>query len=741
MATINTLDQAQRLQSQGRLAEAESLYRQVLESHPNAVRALEGLGVLVFQQGRAGEAATLFGRAVATMPQSARLRANLGEALRVDGRLDEALDQLHQAAKLDPTLAQLFNSLGMVAFGQRRFDQALEAFREALRLRPQFAAVLINLGNLHHVRRRTHEAAAALRAAVLIEPDNPIALTNLGQVLSEMDDSLVLEEAEALCRRALAIAPRLPQAFESLGNVLRARERYEEALSCFKSAAKLDPRRAMPRHYIGQMFERRGDYDRAGQFYEQARALEPREPRFHVDLASLALARGRYADAALLAQRAVACNPQIAESHHELGRAFLEQGRLDLAEPCFREALRIDPDLEISWIALAQLQAERGDFELSCASARAALALNPGLTDAYWRLAVNLRGELPEADIQAIERFIDRPGLSDDRRAALQFGLAYVHDARGLYTSAAHHLEKANALQKASNIARGLTYDADQHSRFIDQMIATFSANSVDRARAWGDPDPRPVFVVGLPRSGTSLVEQILASHPLVHGAGELHDLHRLFVNLPTSTGHPSADPFTAWSALDPHSARAIARDYIESLERQAPAGSVRIIDKMPDNVRLIGMIAALWPRARVIVCDRDLRDVALSCWRTGFETYPWTNDWNHIARRFADHKRIVEHWQSIGPTDWLIVRYEDLVHDFETNARRLVDFLGLEWNAACLDFHTTRRVVRTASQAQVRQPIYTRSIGKWRRYESSMEPFFRAFKQLGLEEANKREG
>ena len=217
--------------------------------------------------------------------------------------------------------------------------------------------------------------------------------------------------------------------------------------------------------------------------------------------------------------------------------------------------------------------------------------------------------------------------------------------------------------------------------------------------------------------------------------------MHRLFLNLPKITGHPSADPFAAWNALGPDSARSVVRPYIESLERQAPAGSVRIIDKMPDNVWLVGMIAALWPRARVIVCDRDLRDVALSCWRTGFETYPWTNDWNHIARRFADHKRIVQHWQSVRPTDWLIVRYEDLVHDFETNARRLVDFLGLEWDAACLEFHTTQRVVRTASQAQVRQPIYTRSIGQWRRYESSMEPLLQAFKQLGIEEANEREG
>ena len=152
-------------------------------------------------------------------------------------------------------------------------------------------------------------------------------------------------------------------------------------------------------------------------------------------------------------------------------------------------------------------------------------------------------------------------------------------------------------------------------------------------------------------------------------------------------------------------------------------------------------MIGALWPRARVIVCERDLRDVALSCWRTDFTNYSWANDWNHIARRLADHKRIVQHWQSVRPTDWLIVRYEDLVHDFETNTRCLVDYLGLEWDPACLEFYLTQRVVRTASQAQVRQPIYTRSVGQWRRYESIMKPLFEALMQLGIEGANEPVG
>ena len=162
-------------------------------------------------------------------------------------------------------------------------------------------------------------------------------------------------------------------------------------------------------------------------------------------------------------------------------------------------------------------------------------------------------------------------------------------------------------------------------------------------------------------------------------------------------------------------------------MDATAPRAALRVVDKMPDNVQLLGVIALFWPGARVIVCSRDLRDVAVSCWLTGFETHPWTNNWELMARWFADHQRIMEHWRAIRPVELLEVGYEDLVGDLEAHARRMVDFLNLDWDPACLDFHKTRRVVRTASLVQVRQPIYSHSIGRWKNYESSLQPLLQA--------------
>ncbi len=273
----------------------------------------------------------------------------------------------------------------------------------------------------------------------------------------------------------------------------------------------------------------------------------------------------------------------------------------------------------------------------------------------------------------------------------------------------------------------GRPYNPDQHSFFIDQLIAAFNSDLLARGRHWGDPNPRPVFIVGLPRSGTTLVEQILASHPQIHGAGELPDVHRVFHSLPRVVGWPVDDPFSALNALGPAAARVAARWYLDRLENLAPPTAARVVDKMPDNIHFLGLIALLWPSARVIVCSRDVRDVAVSCWQTGFATIQWANHPDHIARRLVDSQRILEHWRRSQPLSWLEVHYEELVNDVECHSRRLIQFLGLEWDPACLAFHTTRRPVRTASLTQVHQPVYRHSVGRWRHYETILAPLFQA--------------
>ena len=686
MVTNRSIEAARALQLQGRTAAAEALYRELLQNQPDDVGALEALGVLVFQHGRAHEALPLFARAVAIRPGSARMLANLGEALRVVGRQNEALDHLRKAVAIDPTLAQSWNSLGLLAFDQRRYAEAETSYRESIRLRPKFVAAFINLGYTLLALKRIAEAAEVHRAALAIDPNNPVALTSLGQALCELADPESLEEAEAVSRRALALAPRSPQMINNLGRVLRLQGRLDEAMACNQRLSPPAARDVIARH----------DKDPAS----------PQHPS----------------------------DPESARAHQQRGLALLEENHLDKAEAAFREALRLDPTLAISWTSLARIQAELGEFEQSCQSARGALAVSPRFVEAFWRLAITLKGRLPDHELQAMEELLDDDSLSNDARSMLRFGLAAVFDERGLYSRAASLLDTANALESVQKAARGLYYDPDLHSEFIAQMMAAFNADFLNRGRGWVDSNPKPIFVVGFPRSGTTLVEQILASHSRIHGAGELYDVHRIFDMLPTLVGQPAFKPFDALKMLGPGSAKAAAQIYLDSLDRLAPPDVDRVVDKMPDNIRLLGLIALLWPGARVIVCGRDPRDIAVSCWQAGFKTNPWSNVWEHIAQRFADHQRIVDHWRRTRPLEWLDVRYEELVANPDEQARRLIGFVGLPWEPTCLEFHLTKRVVQTLSLVQVRESIHSRSVGRFKNYEPSLRPLFIAFERHGID-------
>ena len=233
-----------------------------------------------------------------------------------------------------------------------------------------------------------------------------------------------------------------------------------------------------------------------------------------------------------------------------------------------------------------------------------------------------------------------------------------------------------------------------------------------------------PVFIFGLPRSGTTLVEQILASHSRVHGAGELRLARKALEDLPTVVGR-DARPLGCVEHLDVAGIRRLAEEYDDRLQALGGADVLRVVDKMPDNYLYLGLLAAMFPRAVFIHCRRDLRDVAVSCWMTDFRSIRWANDQEHIASRFRQYRRLMDHWLRVLPVPVHEIVYEQMIDDFEREARRLVGACGLEWEPACGRFHETARPVRTASVTQVREPLYRTSLARWKHYEASLADLF----------------
>jgi hypothetical protein len=333
-------------------------------------------------------------------------------------------------------------------------------------------------------------------------------------------------------------------------------------------------------------------------------------------------------------------------------------------------------------------------------------------------LAELLRGNLPQEYLAAQRRLLEEIELPDAQRLFLHFGLAQVLDARGEYARAAEHLDRGNALQLSECRKYGREYDPKEHEALVARIIEVSTPEFFDRVRGFGLESELPVFVVGLPRSGTTLIEQILAAHSRVFAAGEI----ALASDTLAALGGPGGDFIEGMGRLDRPTAHRLASRHLERLRALSPA-ALRIVDKMPENYLLLGLLASLFPRAKLIHCRRDLRDVAVSCWMTRFEKVRWANDRQHIATRFREYQRLMEHWRKVLPVPLLEVDYEETVADLEGVARKLVAYCGLAWEPGCLEFHRATRAVRTASAAQVRWPVFRTSVGRWKHYQQALAP------------------
>ncbi|MFD1987794.1 tetratricopeptide repeat-containing sulfotransferase family protein [Mesorhizobium newzealandense] len=497
-----------------------------------------------------------------------------------------------------------------------------------------------------------------------------------------------LDEAQDLCLQVLARTPNHPLALYILGTVC-----------------------------VGY------DDEAALRYFARAVGAEPKNPYYHLGLASAYVKVSEFSPAIEHMQYALELQPDLVEALCALGDAYIQFDKPDMALPLYEKALKINRDHLKVRTGLARALSSLGRMDEAAVYLKEAIERRIAMPTAFNDFVQTQKFIEEPKELQSILRELGNPKLDPDGAQKLHFAAGKVLNDLGRYGDAFDHFNKAKQ-------ASGHKFDIDLYRRWVDSMIEGFTSDVLAARAGYGNPSEVPVFVVGMPRSGTTLTEQICASHPDVHGAGELSKLRRVAnaIGLKTSSAGDLNQPITS---ITEDLSRTLSEEHLSYLRERAPA-ALRIVDKMPHNFELIGLIGLLFPNARIIHCRRDAIDNCVSCFVQNFsEGHSYNTDLKTLGLYYREYDRLMQHWNEVFPGLIFENQYETLVEDQEAQSRRLIDYLGLPWDDACLRFFDRDGSVNTPSRWQVRQPIYRSSVKRWKNYEGEIRPLIDALGDL----------
>jgi Tfp pilus assembly protein PilF len=561
---------------------------------------------------------------------------------------------------------------------------------------------------IEHQRGRHQVAADMIRHAIAIRATEAAYHSNLGGVLQSQGK---LDEAAACFEQALFLKPNWAEVHSNFGNVLQAQGKLDQAVASQERALALRPDFAQAWSNLGNARQAQGNLDAAAACYQRALAIQPDYADAHNNLGGVLASQERAEEAVPHLERALALKPGFASAHNNLANVYASQDRTEDAVVHYERALALNPDYAHAHNNLANVFKHQGKFEEAAEHYSRAIAIQPDYTEAHYGRAEITSFEAGSADLAALE------ALSGRGDPYIHFALAKALEDCGDYARAWEHFRRGNALKRAQ-----IDYDEEGTVESFKQITAVFDRALFDRFEQQGDPSDVPIFVLGMPRSGSTLVEQILAGHPQIHAAGELTTLEKIIINYPQCVPE-----------LDGAALRSLAQSYLGRLPALAD-GKLRVVDKLSGNFLRIGLIRLMLPNARIIHTRRDPVDTCVSCYSKLFTSgLLFSYDLAELGRYYRHYSELMAHWRSVlPPSAMLEVSYEDVVNDLEGQARRLIDYCGLPWDDRCISFHKTKRPVKTASAVQVRKPLFRSSLQRWRHYEAGLAPLLR---ELGVHE------
>jgi tetratricopeptide (TPR) repeat protein len=592
------------------------------------------------------------------------------------GRYAEALKHCKKLCEMNKHDAESFYMLASIYGSLGQYKEASIQFEKVVKLEPTAVVAHDGLGMSHNMLGNFEAAKKAFEDALSLQPQNAQILTKLGFTLYQLG---AFDDCEKQLQRALNLSPQSAEILDALGDLRYQKAQYHEAIKYYKRAIAKDNSRVDSHTYMGNSFLRLGKSDKAIPYFEHAITLDPDNLDVSIHLA----------------------------------HALKGVGESIRSMQYYQKALELEPANLIAAAGVIDVHEKSGDFDAAYKILQPLVQqpkVNADIASAYIRLCH--RFDSCEDAIEVAEKALGSDELETNDRANLEYSLGRRFDRLRKFDQAFSHYVLANKLSPHS-------FDPVSHLAYVDALIKSFNAEFFIRTPRAKVRSNSPVFIVGMPRSGTSLVEQILASHPQVFGAGELNDISEAVLSL-------SKYPFDL-NNLDSDVLDNFANSFLQHLS-ELDATSLRVTDKNPVNFFHLGLISLIFPDARVIHCTRDPRDTCLSIYFQGFsEAFSFANELEDIGFYYRQYERIMRHFKSLNCLPILDVSYENLVSNQEEETRKLIEFIELDWDEQCLQFHKNERFVATPSYDQVREKMYSSSVGRWKNYEAHLEPLYKA--------------
>lgn len=701
MSPEETLRVAEQLQREGKLEHAESLLNQILASNPAHAYALHLLGVIAYQVGKVTLATQLIAQAIQNDSQVALFHSNLGEMHRQLKAIDLSIQCGQQAVTLDPNSANAWSNLGITYYDAKQYEQAKNCHQRALAINPRLSCSLNNLGSIYKAQDHTTLALEFYQAAISASPHFADPLNNLGVLFLQKQE---FKQAWSYLNQAIVLAPTFADAHCNLGLTLLGLEQSANALLHFEKALQLKPDYAEAYYGCAKVYLHQHNFTESERSIRQAIRLNPEQVEFYQLLADIGHEQGHYTQALMHLDQALAMDPTVSNLYLSKGNVLMGMGEIAQAKEQFLKVTS-DPNLG------ARVNAHYSLIQLA--------KVKPDSRSLHALLSIT-------KDLHALSPESPRPtghrNLNDQQTLEyLYFALGKCFDDIGEWTKAFQYFSEGCRLKR-----QRIHYNIAEPIQLAHKLIHGFTQQTIEHLQPFANPSALPIFIVGMPRSGSTLVEQILSEHSHVYGAGELKYLNTL-IQRPIKNQFNTLYYPDNIVHLSPEICRAIPDSYVAYLQHHSPQ-AIRITDKMPYNFVAIGLIHALLPNAKIIHVKRNPMDTCLSCYTKLFsEGQLYSYELTELGQYYQCYERIMNHWRRILPSDtWLDIEYETMVHNLEAEAQRLIKFCDLAWEPSCLNFYQSKRQVRTASFVQVRQPIYTSSVERWRRYEQELAPLIR---------------